>query len=150
MNSDCSTDFPFDTCERGFCSSGIRCANILCRSDEVCFENFQCFQVIPCLVMRLLSDSPKQDGTTGDIGDIVDIGNIQDIANIGNIQDIANIGNIQDIQDIVDIGKIVDISIPDGRTLNNKSEVLMFTKIRLGLIVQTISIKSNMPLPVAP
>ena len=103
--------------------------------------------------MRLLSDSPKQDGTTGDIGDIVDIGNIQDIANIGNIQDIANIGNIQDIQDIaniVDIGKIVDISIPDGRTLNNKSEVLMFTKIRLGLIVQTISIKSNMPLPVAP
>merc|ERR1711957_269249 len=71
---------------------------------------------------RLLSDLPKQDGTTGDI------------ANIGNIQDIAN---------------IEDISIPDGRNLFKK-EPLTFSKIRLGLIVQTISIKSNMPLPVAP
>merc|ERR1712166_668950 len=61
---------------------------------------------------RLLSDLPKQDGTTGDI------------ANIGNIQDIANIGNIQ------------DISIPDGRNLFKK-EPLTFSKIRLGLIVQT-------------
>jgi len=67
---------------------------------------------------------------------------------------IGGTGSFEGIEGTVDIaticgttGPILSVDKDVGRRLEPG---MMFNQNRLGLIVQTISIKSNMPLPVAP
>jgi len=69
---------------------------------------------------------------------------------------IGGTGSFEGIEGTVDIATICGTTGPiltpcDGcRRALSGGKTLTFTKVRLGSIVQTISIKSNMPLPVAP